>query len=76
MGVDQQVVVEPVDGVVEGGCVKADLHSRNPKRLLQVCEAQPDPGGEAVADALLGTAQPDRVAVRVAKGQADLGSRR
>jgi hypothetical protein len=72
VGVDQQVVIEPADRVVERRGVEAKLDPGSADRLLQVQQAQPDPGGQAIADPFLLAPPTHRIRVRVAERKADL----
>jgi hypothetical protein len=61
VGVDQHVVVEPVDGVVERGGMEAKLDARSAHRVAQVHQAQPQSGSQAVANAFLFSPSSNRV---------------
>src|SRR4029450_2888836 len=73
MGVNQHVVIEPVDRVVQGGGVKAKLHSRGADRVPEVPQAQPDSGGKAIADAFLLASPTHRLGVWISEDEAHLG---
>jgi hypothetical protein len=72
VGVDQHVVIEPVERVVERGGVEAKLDPGSADRILQVQQAQPDPGGKAIADAFLLSPPTHRIRVGVPERKADL----
>ena len=69
VGVDQHVVIKPVDRVVQRGGVEAQLDPRSADRVPKVQQAQPDPGGKAIADPFLLAPPTHRVGVRIAEGK-------
>jgi hypothetical protein len=73
VGVDQHVVIEPVDRVVERGGVEAKLDPRSTDRVPQVQQAKPDPGGKAIADLFLLAPPTHRFGVRISEGKAHFG---
>jgi hypothetical protein len=52
--------------------VEAKLDPGSADRILQVQQAQPDPGGQAIADAFLLAPPTHRIRVRVSERKADL----
>jgi hypothetical protein len=72
VSVDQHVVIEAVDRVVQRGGVEAKLDPRSADRVPQVQQAQPDPGGQALADPFLLSPPTHRVGVRISEGKAHL----
>ena len=72
VAVDEQLVVVAVDRVVERRRVQPHGDVRLVERLAHVDERKPDPSRQPVADALLCSAQRDRLGVGIAVEQPDL----
>jgi hypothetical protein len=68
VGVDQHVVIEPVDRVVQRGGVEAQFDPRSADRVPQLQQAKPDSGGKAIADPFLFSPPTHRVGVRIPRG--------
>ena len=64
-----QVVIE----AVERGGVEAKLDPGSADRILQVQQAQPDPGGKAIADPFLLSPPTHRFGVRISEDKAHPG---
>jgi hypothetical protein len=74
VGVDQHVVVEPVDRVVQRRGVEAELDAGGADCVPKVHQAQPDPSGQAITNLFFLSPPTHRLRVRIPQSEADLGA--